>query len=134
MRRAVTTVVLTILALFGTAVLTQSSAQAYPTTPFGRYYDSAYTGYTEGSFTWYNRSVGIQGVVFSFCCDAYWTQARFEFYQSSVYLGAQTRTTSAGIEEFGWVQEGPPGGINKILIYMCNNAAGCQLKDTKTKP
>ena len=130
MRRAVAGIVLTILSLLGSAGVFASPAYAYPVTAYGPYYE--YMGHSGGSFTWYNRSVGVQGYVTDYAGGPS-TQVLFDFWQGNVYLGTQTRTVTSGSRSFNWTQEGPPGGITEIDIWLCDSV-GCYYEGTKYRP
>ncbi|MFI5610281.1 hypothetical protein [Amycolatopsis sp. NPDC051903] len=99
-----------------------AGAAGYPTTntPRIEFPGSA----TESTITWYARSVNIQGYVVDSKVQAGSTTVKFWFYQANTYVASQSRTASAGTVSFNFTQDGPVGGITKILIQLCN-PAGC---------
>jgi hypothetical protein len=111
------------LAIAGPAVITVSPAHAYPTEGFIAFDGNApYLGKTEGTITWYNRSVGVQGYVFdSIDRDDQSTTAIFRFYiGDEVFWHSESRTVNAGERSFNFTVEGPPGGITTVAIWVCH--------------
>jgi hypothetical protein len=79
-------------------------------------------------YTWYNRSVGLDGSVWDYPegPGPWGTTAIFDFYQGGNYLFTQTRTDSPGepARGFGFVADasGLSGGITLICVKVCNTA------------
>ena len=93
----------------------------YPVTTFS-VLDPDWTGDSTGSITWYNRSVGIQGYVFDNAADGYNFVVYFNFFHGNTWLATQTRTAPHNGEDkrsFNFTQEGPQGGITKIMVMVC---------------
>lgn len=134
----------TIGALALAALVTASApAFAYPSTQYVASYSStshnvactgAPKGFTRpaggaawGSVTWYNESVGIQGAVENNCSLAGYPTADsvsvgFEFDLSDgSYWAETTRTTESGELSYHFTQDGPPGGIGFVDVWVCDN-------------
>jgi hypothetical protein len=116
-RAAATLVSATLLAATLTGFVA-SPAQAYPVTAFdSNDWSSAVTqSETDGTFTWYNRSVEVQGEI----CSSEWGGATvtFEFYQYNVRLDTQSRFVNGYCRSFHWTEGAPAGGITVILVYL----------------
>jgi hypothetical protein len=88
---------------------------ADPTTPFLAVGDG---GSASGNYTWYNRSVKVQGSVH----DAWPSSTvEFVFYAGSTWLDTQTRTVTGGPRSFNFTEPGPRGGITDIDLFLCEN-------------
>ena len=92
-------------------------------TGFGVNYSS---GGTNGTFSWYNRSVGVQGQVWDWSGGSAYTTAVFAPMAGSYTLPQQTRTANNGATtSFSFTLDGSPysGGITYIGIGMCSSSA-----------
>ncbi|SDZ27244.1 hypothetical protein SAMN05421504_111221 [Amycolatopsis xylanica] len=113
MRR--TAVAITTLALLAATAGTASAA--YPKSDFGGDTASRDGGTVDGTFTWYERSVGVSGAVFD-REPAGSTTVTFKFYSGSRLLDIQTRTATNEARKFGWTEPGPAGGISAVEVYL----------------
>ncbi|MFD8494701.1 hypothetical protein [Amycolatopsis sp. NPDC059657] len=107
---------ITTLALLAATAGTATAA-GYPTSDFNGDTASSKGGFVDGTFTWYERSVGVSGVVFD-REPAGSTTVIFKFYSGSRLQDIQTRTASNGPRKFGWAEPGPAGGISAVEIYL----------------
>jgi hypothetical protein len=123
MKRLATVLCATAAVLVGLLAFGAVPAYAYPTSPFG---GTRSFGSTEGTFTWYNRSVRVNGSVSDYLSPGY-TKVAFEFFHNDVYLNRQTRSVTSGNEPFDFVEPGPVGGITVIDVYLCNGASACEI-------
>jgi hypothetical protein len=115
MRRIAAGLVLVLATCLGVVFGPAGSASAEPTTQFGPLY--AIGGRTAMTFTWFNRSVGVQGYVENFGLGT--TTVKFKFIQGSTVLATQTRSASAQLKSFNFTQSGPAGGIDEVDIEVC---------------
>ncbi len=98
---------------------------SYPTSPFG---NKTPGGEHSGGFIWYNRSVGVQGRVQSYCESGGSVRVAFEFYTG--YSGGgtkvgktETRTTpECTSRSYNFTQDGSAysGGIRSVRVTQCS--------------
>lgn len=105
---------------------TDRAATAFPTLPFQVDTNPGLFGDTEGTITFYNRSVGIQGMVRS--TDLYSVVATFLFYDiDDEHYGTTTRTDSqgGGVTPFNFTYTvDRPGGASSVVVRVCMMGAG----------
>ncbi|WP_199512802.1 hypothetical protein [Nucisporomicrobium flavum] len=105
-------------------VLPPVAAQAAAVTSFSAYgWSGAMDGFSEGSFTWYNRTTYVSGDVYEGDFDGHVT-VYFEAFANDTKVGPtehRTATTYAGLH-FGFTigDTDRPGGINNIRVTVCN--------------
>lgn len=103
----------------------EAPTPSYPVSDFVETYPE---GRTSGTFTWYNRSVGVGGSVRDYDATARepGTTVFFDFYQGAVPLGRlrQTRTDRPGGAatpfQFTADASGLSGGITAVCVFLCS--------------
>jgi len=106
-------------------------AHAYSTIGFSAYGPELENSvsFTEGSFTWYNRTANVQGHV----VDLGWgsTTAIFEAYAGDRKIDSETRTANDTTDltwnrsfNFTIGDTDLVGGINLIKVTVCKNMTG----------
>src|SRR5215213_3771894 len=99
---------------------------------------TSYEGRTEGTITWYNRSVGVQGWVLDTAKTNRSTTVIFRFYIGSphddLFWHSESRTVNDGTRSFNFTAEGPVGGITWVSISLCHAVdEPCLLVQTHTR-
>ncbi|WP_433494447.1 hypothetical protein ACQP26_28445 [Micromonospora sp. CA-248089] len=103
---------------------------AYPTSTFSVDAPTAYRDSANGSITWYNRSVGVQGVVWTTALidqdNVDHTTAYFEVYDGESKKMNSTTRTSSGQNNNAWVNYnftiGDPDGLKavaRVRVTVC---------------
>jgi hypothetical protein len=140
MKRSIAVFAMTMTAVLTAVGLQAVPAYAYPVTPF---FEAPIQGHgkTKGSFTWYNRSVGVQGYVEDDTSTGH-TTVQFWFWAGNTQLYPDpnnkvptTRTDPAGgtSKSFNFTVEGPAGGVTVVDVQVCTTdpilPGGCSLID-----
>lgn len=115
MKRLTVPVVLTALALL--AAPAAANAAGAPKSSFN---GTIASGGVVGDFTWYGRSVGVNGQVRDYE-SAGSTSVVFKFWQYDKVLDIQSRTASNGAKNFGWTEAGVRGGFTKVDVYLSHD-------------
>jgi hypothetical protein len=117
-----------VLAALFLAVTLLPATPAHAAPAPDRFLMSTDWGHVDGSITWYNRSVGIQGRVIDDGSGGY-TSVRFWFYTDadSLYGPSPTRTASSNeYTDFNFTQQGPAGGIWAVWVKLCTTGGDCR--------
>jgi hypothetical protein len=129
MRKGLLVIVAGLIAAMGMGVAAPSPALAYPTSDWSV---GTCCGYTSGYFTWYNRSVGLNGKVteFELCHCGEYADAIFAFYtganQSGTYVGQISfRAYPILTNYFNTTKDGSAysGGIRSVAVTVCEHSA-----------
>jgi hypothetical protein len=113
-------------------VLGLAGPAAAAASTFGRY--TVASGATEGSITWYNRSVNVKGYVSDYNGGPTTTVVFFFWQADRLVSGPQTRTAVSERRDFNFTEEGPVGGITGVEVFLCDNDVACERKGFISRP
>jgi hypothetical protein len=132
--KIVNALIAAVLLTGATVAVAASPAYAYPPDQFFGFLPDTqpYDGRTAGTFTWGNRSVGVQGWVSDYTPSASSTTVKFTFYigdfDKDLFWKEETRTINNATRSFNFAVEGPAGGITWASVELCYTGGDCTLE------